>query len=150
VDESQFAGFMSPKGAAFVAHWWNDTPQYDGLYDNQGRVRPAYFAFKLLSQIQGKRLTVTGLASNVKAIAAKRGSEINLLFWNFPLKADSKNEIFLRFPEGAKGKFRLTRLKAGTALNELELDQLGTLPLNKAEALRFMLSGDEICWIAVE
>src|SRR5882762_7314000 len=60
VDEAQFSKFMSAKGAAFVARWWNDTPQYDGLYDSQGGVRPAYYAFKLLSLIKGRQLAING------------------------------------------------------------------------------------------
>src|SRR5206468_12725845 len=86
VDERQFAQFMSPKGAAFVARWWNDTPQYCGLYDHQGRARPAYTAFKLLSFIKGEKLAVAGATGDVKALAAKNEGRINVVVWNFPFR----------------------------------------------------------------
>ncbi len=48
VEYDKFAPFMSPGGAAFMTRWWNRMPQFDGLFDFQNRVRPSYFAFKLL------------------------------------------------------------------------------------------------------
>src|SRR5882762_4411629 len=84
VDEAQFATFMSAKGAAFVARWWNDTPQYDGLYDNQGQARPAYYAFKLLSLLKGQRLRIAGATEAVKGIAVRSDTEINVVVWNYP------------------------------------------------------------------
>ena len=34
-------------------------PQFDGLFDYQDTVRPAYYAFKLLSRLTGNRLKLT-------------------------------------------------------------------------------------------
>ena len=39
-----------------MARWWNRMPQFDGLFDYQNTVRPAYFAFKLLSRLTGNKL----------------------------------------------------------------------------------------------
>ena len=58
VDVNRFSQFMSARGAAFMARWWNRMPQFDGLFDYQGTVRPAYYAFKLLSRLTGNRLEV--------------------------------------------------------------------------------------------
>jgi len=33
-------------------------PQYDGLFDYQNTLRPAYFTFQLLSRLLGQRLAV--------------------------------------------------------------------------------------------
>ena len=70
VDVHRFSQFMSARGAAFMARWWNRMPQFDGLFDYQDTVRPAYYAFKLLSRLTGDRLkldstdpTVHGLFS---------------------------------------------------------------------------------------
>jgi len=68
VDPAVFSKFLSGRGTAFMARWWNEMPQYDGLYDNQGRVRPAYYAFKLLSLIKGQELPVTGATADVHAL----------------------------------------------------------------------------------
>ena len=56
VDPRKFSEFMSPKGTASMARWWNRMPQYDGLFDYQNTMRPAYFAFKLLARLGGERL----------------------------------------------------------------------------------------------
>ena len=70
VDVARFSEFMSARGAAFMARWWNRMPQFDGLFDYQGTVRPACYAFKLLRRLTGDRLkldssdpTVHGLFS---------------------------------------------------------------------------------------
>ena len=56
VEHDQFTPFMSSQGAAFMTRWWNRMPQFDGLFDYQNRVRPSYFAFKLLARLTGNRL----------------------------------------------------------------------------------------------
>jgi len=50
VDFARFEKFMSPAGTAFMEGWWNRMPQFDGLFDFQNNIRPAYFTFKLLSR----------------------------------------------------------------------------------------------------
>jgi xylan 1,4-beta-xylosidase len=85
VEYEQFAPFMSPVGAAFMTRWWNRMPQFDGLFDFQNRVRPSYFAFKLLSRLTGLRLRVDTSDSKVHAFAThdEQYQIDNLLFWNF-------------------------------------------------------------------
>ena len=73
VNPPKFSGWMSAKGTAFMAHWWNVMPQEDGLWDNQGRLRPAYYAFRLLNLIRGKALPVSGMTPELKALAAQNG-----------------------------------------------------------------------------
>ena len=81
----QFLAFMSPKGAREMAWWWNRKPQYDGLFDYQDHVRPAYFTFLLLSRLTGQRVNVESSAEQVHGLATwdpdlKRYS---ILMWNF-------------------------------------------------------------------
>lgn len=126
VDEDTFARILSPAGAAAMARWWNVTPQYDGLYDNQGRVRPAYYAFRLLALIRGKPWTVSATEPDLHGFAAEDSSGLNLVFWSFP--ADGRGEAIetaLRLPEAKTGSFQLFRLNAETAVNNLELIHTG-------------------------
>ena len=107
VEPSTFARFMSPHGVAFMAGWWNRMPQYDGLFDFQNEVRPAYFAFKLLSRVTGKRVRVD--AEGVHALAAfdPEYEMENVLVWNFsgvPVPA----AIEFR---GLSGKTKVERVK---------------------------------------
>ena len=85
VDFDRFARFFSPQGTAFMARWWNRMPQFDGLFDYQNTVRPAYFTFKLLSRLAGERLRVTSTHPAVHAFAThdEKMRLRNLLLWNF-------------------------------------------------------------------
>jgi xylan 1,4-beta-xylosidase len=85
VSFDEFAPFMSPKGTAFMTRWWNRMPQFDGLFDYQNRVRPAYFTFKLLSRLRGQQLPVASTHSTVHGFAAYDPQLLmhNLVLWNF-------------------------------------------------------------------
>jgi hypothetical protein len=150
VDERQFARFMSAKGAAFVARWWNDTPQYCGLYDNQGQVRSAYYAFKLLSLIQGRRLTIAGTTADVKGFAATSDATVNVVVWNFPQPgAGELRQITLGFPANKTGRLRLTRLNPASPVNQLELERQGVLSAPGANPVRFNLAPYETRWVSI-
>ena len=85
VDRERFAQFFSPHGASFMARWWNRMPQYDGLFDFQNTVRPAYFTFKLLSRLGGERLAAESADPAVHAFLTQDPVwELhNLLVWNY-------------------------------------------------------------------
>jgi xylan 1,4-beta-xylosidase len=92
-----FSRFMSVDGTAFMARWWNQMPQFDGLFDFQNRVRPAYFLFKLLSRLSGQRLPLQSNDPHVHGFAAynERLQAFNILVWNFsnqPARLDLKLE----------------------------------------------------------
>ncbi|HWV98486.1 MAG TPA: hypothetical protein VNZ64_02220 [Candidatus Acidoferrum sp.] len=85
VDIDKFTPFFSPHGAAFMARWWNRMPQFDGLFDYQNNIRPAYFAFKLLSRLQGERLPLSSTHAAVHGFAThdEQMRMDNLVLWNF-------------------------------------------------------------------
>jgi hypothetical protein len=85
VDLKQFLPFMSPHGAAYMAWWWNRQPQYDGLFDYQNHVRPAYFMFRLLARLTGQRLEVAASDNRVHGFATWDSDirKYSVVFWNF-------------------------------------------------------------------
>ncbi len=85
VELSQFTTFMSSRGAADMAWWWNRKPQYDGLFDYQNHVRPAYFTFLLLGRLTGQRLEISSTDKRVHGFATWDSSirKYSLLFWNY-------------------------------------------------------------------
>jgi hypothetical protein len=85
VDVGKFSEFMSPHGAAFMGRWWNRMPQFDGLFDYQNTVRPAYYAFKLLSRLNGDRLSFQSGDPVVHGFFAHDPLYMtyNLMLWNF-------------------------------------------------------------------
>ncbi len=89
VEADTFARFFSPQGTAFMARWWNRMPQFDGLFDYQNNIRPAYFVFKLLSRLVGARLALSSSHPAVHGFAAHDENlrMDNLVLWNFSAEA---------------------------------------------------------------
>ncbi len=119
VRPEQFGAFMSPGGTLMMARWWNDTPQFDGLFDFQNELRPSFFAFRLLSRLIGNRLALKlpSGAGGPHALAATEpsGDRINVLLWNFGVKMPAASEVILQF-EGLNGPWRWTQTKLDAAV----------------------------------
>jgi hypothetical protein len=114
----QFAPFFSPGGAAFMTRWWNRMPQFDGLFDFQDTVRPAYFAFKLLARLTGDRLRLVSSSSPVHGFATHDDKYRidNVLLWNF---SSSPVDLELTFENLPKDMLvRQLTLNAETASND--------------------------------
>lgn len=112
VEPSAFARFMSPHGVAFMAGWWNRRPQYDGLFDFQNEVRPAYFAFKLLSRVTGQRVKAEAEGVHVLAAFDKEYEMENVLIWNFH-DTPARTTLEFRGLEGTTpgGNIKVERVK---------------------------------------
>ena len=84
-----------------MTRWWNRMPQFDGLFDFQNRVRPSYFAFKLLSRLTGVRLRVDSSDSKVHGFAThdQQYQIDNVLFWNFAGSAASVELVLEELPK---------------------------------------------------
>jgi Glycosyl hydrolases family 39 len=85
IDFDSFARFMSPRGVALMARWWNRSTQWDGLFDYSGKIRPSYYAFKLLSRLTGDRLKLESAGGTVHGLATHDDRLLiyNVLVWNF-------------------------------------------------------------------
>ena len=150
VDPAVFSGFMSERARAGMARWWNVMPQYDGLYNNQNQVRPAYYAFKLLSLIKGQQVPVAGTNPDLNALAAREGRWVNVVVWNFPLEGTAKPyEVTLQFPAEKKGSVRVVRLNPESPTNCLEQVRNGRVTELERTPLRVTLRPYEIYWIEV-
>jgi xylan 1,4-beta-xylosidase len=88
VVQETFDRFMTPRGSAGMAKWWNRNHQNSGLFDYQSNVRPAYFAFKLLARLTGERLKLDASDPVVHGFAThdQRAGIYNLMLWNFSAK----------------------------------------------------------------
>ena len=142
VDPDQFARFMSPHGNLFMARWWNEMAQFDGLFDFQSVLRPAFFTFRLLSRLTGKRLIVESSAGDsqphLMAALDPTGDRINVLVWNFGVSAPPGAEAVIEF-KGLRGDWRLRQimLDAATPSNDenhrLRSSAPVTIPSEKPE-----------------
>lgn len=101
-----FARFTSRSGVALMAKWWNQMSQFDGLFDFQDHVRPAYYTFRLLARLGGERLALESGDAAVHGFATDDTafSRYNVMLWNF-----SKDPAAVRLevsgvPEKLSGK----------------------------------------------
>lgn len=137
-DQETFDRFMTPGGSAFMAKWWNRNHQNSGLFDYENNVRPAYFAFKLLARLTGRRIKADSSDQAVHALAAydARLDIYNLLIWNFsdhPVHA----ELHLSgLGDGWNAKRILLDSQSPTPDENARLHTLDPLPLRANDANR--------------
>ncbi len=151
VDETVFSKFLSPGRVGSMARWWNAGPQYNGLWDRYGRLRPAYFAFEFLGLIRGRRVPVPSPTNQVYAIAAIDGHALNSLVWYFPVgEQRPTRHVTLRFPSSTKGRFRQIHLNASAPRDELELRRYGSVAALTDEPIEMDLEPYDIWWVLLE
>jgi xylan 1,4-beta-xylosidase len=85
LEADRFARFMTPAGTVSLDRSWNRLVQADGLFDYQDQIRPAYFAFKMLSRLTGKRIRFETNDATVHGLAAwdDKLELYNVMLWNF-------------------------------------------------------------------
>ena len=98
-----------------MTRWWNRMPQFDGLFDYQNQIRPAYFAFKLLSRLAGQRVRMTSDHPAVHGLAAQDEQlrMHNLVLWNFSSVSVPVNVTLNGM--GKRSRYRHITLDATTA-----------------------------------
>jgi hypothetical protein len=108
VNLESFAKFMSPVGSGLMARWWNRSSQWDGLFDFQNRVRPSYFAFKLLARLTGERVKLDSGDAAVHGFATwdPKLLTYNVLLWNY---SNTPGQVDLAI-EGAPSDLTLRQL----------------------------------------
>jgi xylan 1,4-beta-xylosidase len=120
--QAQFTPFMTRPGMLNMVHWWNLQPQNSGLFDFQGTMRPAFFAFKLLSRLAGNRLETKVDSEDVHSLSAYDPDQkmTQVLVWNFGVKEPPARNVrvAIRNLNGKKWFFRRTMLDAVAANND--------------------------------
>ncbi len=149
VDEADF-DWMSPGGRNFMAHWWNTMPQYSALFDHHGRVRPAWYAFRLLGQFEGPRFPVTGEWGNIRAIACQREHRRHVLVWRYEAGGPEEVDVRLVLSGLAGGSFRVVSLDAESAVNNLKVLRFQGVQDLVQRPIVLKLRPWEIRWIEIE
>lgn len=147
VDPADF-DWMSPGGRRFMAHWWNTMPQYSALFDHHGRVRPAWYAFRLLGQLEGPRYHVEGEEGPVRALAGEGDGYKHGILWRYEGGGPEEVEVRLEV-RGVDGRpCRVVQLDAASPVNNIRVvhygraEKLGQIPLK--------LKPWDVRWIEVE
>lgn len=146
VDPADF-DWMSASGRRFMAHWWNTMPQYSALFDHHGRVRPAWYAFRLLGQLEGPRFVVGGEQANIRAIAGEGNGYKHVILWRYEGAAPPV-EVRLALA-GVNGRStRIVALDPAAAVNNIKVVHFG-----RAEDLArvpITLGPWDVRWVEVE
>jgi xylan 1,4-beta-xylosidase len=135
VDYETFAKFMSEDGVAMMTRWWNRMPQFDGLFDYQNTPRPAYFAFKLLSQCSGERLELTSDQSSIKGFAAHDSKlrMYNVMLWNFSAKATPVKLTLAGLPRNMRMRHLTLDAQAASSDENIRLRPEPPMSVKKGE-----------------
>ncbi len=139
--------YLSEEGIASNDHLFNVMPLYLGLFDTEGRVRPTYYAFKILSLMKGEKLGIAGTGTDVKGFAARNKGGVHMVFWNFPEGEGKEYEVSIRFPQQKTGSFQLIRLDPESAINNLKIlrnDSVGKLD---QDPIHVTLRPYDIYWV---
>lgn len=127
VSPERFARFMSPEGTRFMTYWWNVMPQFHGIFDYQGRMRPSYFIWKCLSHIRGAMLDVESGGETVNGLSAydEEFEVVHVMLWNFAAERPEAQNVKLSIDglDGKKWRYYRRMFDAETASND-ENDRL--------------------------
>ena len=85
LDDAQFARFMSPRAVVEFDTFFNHRPQTLGLFNFENHVRPAYFVFKLLARLAGRRLRLVSNHPSLHGFAThdEKTGRSAVMLWNF-------------------------------------------------------------------
>lgn len=135
VDSELFAPFMSPQGVAFMSRWWNRMPQFDGLFDYQNNPRPSYFAFKLLSRLDGERLELVSRHPNLRGFAAhdEQLRMYNVMLWNFSSVPVNAYITFADLPKDFRVRHVVLDARSGSNDENVRLRPEAPLRIKKGE-----------------
>jgi hypothetical protein len=147
VDPADF-DWMSDGGRRFMAHWWNTMPQYSALFDHHGRVRPAWYAFRLLGQLAGPRYVVHGETDSLRAIAGDGNGYKHLIVWRNGGRPDHPLPVRLDL-RGLPGRnARVVVLDAAAPVNNIKVVHFGRT--EDLANLALELEPWAVRWIEVE
>jgi len=131
-----------------MAHWWNTMPQYSALFDHHGRVRPAWYAFRLLGQLDGPRYTVTGEGGNIRAIAGEGDGYKHLVVWRYEDDGADEVEVHLDLAGVKSRSARVVKLDSAAPVNNIKVVYFGRSEDLGNVALK--LKPWDVRWIEVE
>lgn len=149
-DSKLFSTFMPGEAIPPQEHFFNVLPIYLGLYDLQGRVRPSYYALKLLSLIKSEQLMVTGTGAEVKAFAVRDSNTVRVVFWNFPENGAGKtSKVTLQFSYENSGAYHLIQLDPESPVNNLKMVHTGNMRGLKQIPLSVTLRPYDVYWLEI-
>ena len=112
-DPLEFAPFY--KITRYMAHHWNDQPHRLGLLDLNGKTRPQYFLYKLLYEMTGTRVGLTGTGKILQGLASKNDNgSLNIFYVNYSEKGTPDSISRSQFKNAPEGIYEMCVYKIDT------------------------------------
>ena len=105
VNPDDFEQFYSR--VPFMLHHWNEVPHRFGLFDQEGRVRPQYFVYRLLDKMKGERLSTVSETPDIRAAACRVQGGYRLLMTNYNEEASTDRVAEVCLSGIRRGAYRL-------------------------------------------
>ena len=103
---SEFASWYSR--TKYMSKHWSDMAHRLGLFDLDGKIRPQYYMYKLLYEMIGKRVKLTGVDDVLRGIAALSFDEkMNLFLSNYTVQGQIDYVTRVHFENAAEGLYRM-------------------------------------------
>ncbi len=151
LNADDFVRILSAPRLRTTLRQWNDMPIYLGLFDQHGRLRPTYHAFRLLAQIRGQRWRVSGIDAGLGGLAAENENGLQILLWNFGEQGRPEAvETTLRLTTPFGRKYQLLRLNPHACVNNLEWVRGGSAADLHEGGLELAVEPYGIRWLAIE
>ena len=115
-----------PNSAPFWGRWGLITHHTTG-----SQLKPRYHAFRMLSQLQGERLSITGEGSWVSALASKKDSNITVVLSNYDASSQHIESVPVQFQNIPIGEYVITQENLdGVISSGTQIIQAGTWSMN--------------------
>jgi hypothetical protein len=150
VDPATFARILSPPNIAGFVRNFNVLPTCLGLWDTHGRMRPTYYAFKIMAQVRGKRWNISTADPQLFGMAAEGETGLDIVFWNFAPEGKAQPlDLSVRLGEPFGKRYKLIRLNPSSCVNNLEIERGGKTS-ELPDPLQLRLEPYGIRWLTIE
>ena len=128
----------------------NVLPLRLGVFDQHGRVRPTFYAFRILAQMRGKMWKVSTTDPQLFGLAVESETGLEILFWSFAQPDKIKPmDVDVRLSERLGKRYKLIRLNPANSVDNLETESANAMD-KFPDALKVQLEPYGIRWLTIE
>ena len=104
----EFDSFYSPESIKEVMYkHWNEAPHRFGLFGENGKARPQYFVYQMLSRMGEEKLAASGPQDGIRSLAVQAEGKISVMVVNFNQQGSEDKIVKVCFDHLRPGLRRL-------------------------------------------
>jgi len=105
-DPNEFAPWYAR--TRYMAEHWNDVPHRCGLLDQSGKPRPQYFLYKMIYELTGRRVVLSGTDAVLRGVASRSADgKLFLFLSNYAERGTQDAVAKIYFENAPEGVYRL-------------------------------------------